>query len=199
MHSTTRGAQHHTIRAVAVVIAAVAAAIALGVGPNRATAGGVEPPGPPRSVRAEADGAEIEVSWRRPADGGGATIRSYVVQFRRTSSPVWRRVIINERGTTLEGLRRGAYLVRVAAVNREGRGPWSSITDVSTARPPAPAPTPTPAPTPAPNCDPSYPTVCIPPPPPDLDCGEIGYRNFTVVGSDPHGFDGDSDGVGCES
>lgn len=23
------------------------------------------------------------------------------------------------------------------------------------------------------NCDPSYPSVCIPPPPPDLDCGEI--------------------------
>jgi endonuclease/exonuclease/phosphatase family metal-dependent hydrolase len=35
------------------------------------------------------------------------------------------------------------------------------------------------------NCDPSYPTVCIPSPPPDLDCGEISYRRFAVVGSDP--------------
>lgn len=52
---------------------------------------------------------------------------------------------------------------------------------------------------PAGNCDPSYPTVCIPPPPPDLDCGEIRYRRFTVVGNDPHRFDGDNDGVGCES
>lgn len=49
------------------------------------------------------------------------------------------------------------------------------------------------------NCDPSYPTVCIPPYPPDLDCGEISFRRFTVQGSDPHGFDGDNDGIGCES
>lgn len=49
------------------------------------------------------------------------------------------------------------------------------------------------------NCDPSYPTVCIPPPPPDLDCGDILFRRFTVVGSDPHHFDGNNDGVGCES
>jgi hypothetical protein len=49
------------------------------------------------------------------------------------------------------------------------------------------------------NCDPSYPDFCIPPPPPDLDCPEIGETDFTVQGSDPHGFDGDNDGVGCES
>lgn len=49
------------------------------------------------------------------------------------------------------------------------------------------------------NCDPSYPTVCIPPPPPDLDCADVRYKNFKVVGRDPHHFDGDHDGVGCES
>jgi hypothetical protein len=49
------------------------------------------------------------------------------------------------------------------------------------------------------GCDPSYPTVCIPPAPPDLDCPEVPYTDFTVVGADPHGFDGDGDGVGCES
>lgn len=53
------------------------------------------------------------------------------------------------------------------------------------------------------GCHPSYPDVCIPPPPPDLDCGEITHSNFRVrwdVSSpDPHGFDGDKDGVGCES
>jgi micrococcal nuclease len=49
------------------------------------------------------------------------------------------------------------------------------------------------------NCHPSYPTVCIPPPPPDLDCKDVSYRRFKVVGSDPHRFDGDNDGVGCES
>jgi len=49
------------------------------------------------------------------------------------------------------------------------------------------------------NCDPSYPTVCIPPWPPDLDCGEIRYVNFEVLQDDPHGFDGDKNGIGCES
>jgi hypothetical protein len=48
------------------------------------------------------------------------------------------------------------------------------------------------------ECDPSYVGVCIPPPPPDLDCGEITERNFEVVGADPHDFDRDHDGVGCE-
>lgn len=67
--------------------------------------------------------------------------------------------------------------------------------------PPAP-PAPTAVPTPAPpqnRCDPSYPDVCIPPPPPDLDCGEIQYRRFRVLQPDPHRFDGDNDGIGCES
>jgi micrococcal nuclease len=48
------------------------------------------------------------------------------------------------------------------------------------------------------NCDPSYPDVCIPPEPPDLDCGEIPHRRFRVIGLDPHGFDRDRDGIGCE-
>lgn len=49
------------------------------------------------------------------------------------------------------------------------------------------------------NCDPSYPGVCIPPNPPDLDCGDLSVVNFDVVPPDPHGFDGDRDGVGCET
>jgi micrococcal nuclease len=49
------------------------------------------------------------------------------------------------------------------------------------------------------KCDPSYPDVCISSPPPDLDCGDITYRNFTVLQPDPHRFDGNYDGIGCES
>lgn len=64
--------------------------------------------------------------------------------------------------------------------------------------PPTPVP-PTATTKPAANCHASYPTVCIPPPPPDLDCGDIPFRRFTVVGSDPHRFDADKDGIGCES
>jgi micrococcal nuclease len=48
------------------------------------------------------------------------------------------------------------------------------------------------------NCDPAYPTVCIPPYPPDLDCKDIPYRRFQVNPPDPHFFDGDYDGLGCE-
>jgi len=49
------------------------------------------------------------------------------------------------------------------------------------------------------SCDPSYPDVCIPVYPPDLDCGEIQFANFKVLSPDPHGFDRDKDGIGCES
>ncbi len=49
------------------------------------------------------------------------------------------------------------------------------------------------------GCDPSYPSVCIPPPPPDLDCADISARRFDVQPPDPHRFDGDHDGIGCES
>lgn len=49
------------------------------------------------------------------------------------------------------------------------------------------------------NCDSSYPDVCISPYPPDLDCGEISHRNFKVLQPDPHRFDGNKDGIGCES
>jgi len=66
-----------------------------------------------------------------------------------------------------------------------------------TCQPVAPPPPPPPPPPPA-NCDASYPDFCIPPPPPDLDCADIG-TSFTVVGSDPHGFDADDDGTGCDS
>jgi micrococcal nuclease len=66
--------------------------------------------------------------------------------------------------------------------------------------PPPPAPT---QPSSGGNCHPSYPDVCIPPPPPDLDCDDISYRDFRVLHDghdhDPHGLDNDGDGKGCES
>jgi len=49
------------------------------------------------------------------------------------------------------------------------------------------------------ECDPSYPDFCIVPNHPDLDCGEISERNFRVLPPDPHRFDADKDGIGCES
>jgi len=54
-------------------------------------------------------------------------------------------------------------------------------------------------PTPESDCDPAYPDVCIPSPPPDLNCGDVPYTNFRVLSPDPHRFDGNKDGVGCEN
>jgi micrococcal nuclease len=91
-----------------------------------------------------------------------------------------------------------------------GRGLWAPT--------PTPAPTPvavvTPVPFAAPiappvappsDCDPSYPTLCLPIGAADIDCPEMyaqGIARFPVVWSlpnpDPHGFDGDADGIGCE-
>jgi len=48
------------------------------------------------------------------------------------------------------------------------------------------------------GCDGAYPDFCIPSPPPDLDCGDIGVHGFTVLWPDPHLFDMDGDGIGCE-
>jgi uncharacterized repeat protein (TIGR01451 family) len=51
------------------------------------------------------------------------------------------------------------------------------------------------------GCHPSYPTVCSPPPPPDLNCADIPFRNFRVLrdipDADPHDLDGNHDGIGC--
>jgi micrococcal nuclease len=49
-------------------------------------------------------------------------------------------------------------------------------------------------------CDPAYPDVCIRPlnPGGDLDCADIPDRRFQVLPPDPHNFDGDGNGIGCE-
>ena len=98
--------------------------------------------------------------------------------------------------------RLSAYRIAERSAKTGGRGLWGQCVG---AQPPAPQPPPPPPPPPPPSgtCAASYPDVCIPPPPPDLDCGEISHRRFRVrwdvPDPDPHSFDGDRDGVGCES
>ncbi len=57
------------------------------------------------------------------------------------------------------------------------------------------------APASAQSCDPSYPDFCIQPAYEvgDLDCYQVAAAWFTVYAPDPHGFDADYDGYGCES
>ena len=116
------------------------------------------------------------------------------------------------------------YDLRQTDAEQSARGQWAPDTCTAptpaTPTPTTPAPTappvvtaaPAPAATTAPppaivpfatipaaaECHPSYPTVCIPSGP-DLDCGDISVRRFDVLPPDPHGFDGDDDGIGCES
>jgi Excalibur calcium-binding domain len=56
-----------------------------------------------------------------------------------------------------------------------------------------------PAPGPQEDCDPAYPDDCLPSPPPDLDCADVGHR-VTVDHryGDPHRLDADGDGIGCD-
>jgi hypothetical protein len=86
--------------------------------------------------------------------------------------------------------------------------PIWSITDLDTWTPVLPSARPSPMPprlkgrlrgSGAGNCDPAYPTVCIPSPPPALDRSQIPYRDFKGLPPDPHGFDGDHDGIGCDT
>lgn len=116
-----------------------------------------------------------------------------------------------------------ARLERIEAAQERasaaGRGLWSACPDFVVALTPVPTPAPAPtevpyvAPTEAPyvppvvdtapapvasGCDPSYPTLCLQSFP-DLDCPQVGASDFIVYPPDPHGFDRDRDGIGCES
>jgi micrococcal nuclease len=90
------------------------------------------------------------------------------------------------------------FLEPERAAREESLGLWGLPTDPVMLETPEPLQENTPAPVQGGDCDPSYPDNCIPPYPPDLDCGDVGIKNIRVVGSDPHRFDGDNDGVGCE-
>ena len=48
------------------------------------------------------------------------------------------------------------------------------------------------------SCDTNYVGACVPITSKDLECRDIGVRNFFVVGTDKHNFDADRNGVCCE-
>ncbi len=97
------------------------------------------------------------------------------------------------------------YAERLEAAQREaqaaGAGLWGACRQPGSTGPVTPAPIGSPSPstsTERQGCDAAYPDVCIPPPPPDLDCSDVPYRRFRVLPPDPHRFDRDGDGLGCE-
>lgn len=91
------------------------------------------------------------------------------------------------------------FLPAQQAAREAGLGLWGAApTAVPTPAPIAPL-----VPQPPSDCEPSYPDFCIPIGSVDLDCGDIQWRRFTVrwdvPNPDPHRFDGEGDGIGCES
>lgn len=85
----------------------------------------------------------------------------------------------------------------VAEARDAGRGLWGAGCDTAASgAPDAASPGSTPG---GGGCDPPYPTLCIPPGARDLDCADIAERYFPVLPPDPHSFDGNHDGVGCET
>ena len=116
---------------------------------------------------------------------------------RRGAATVW--FYRGERGryaTALLNAARGSRSLRLGIWGSCPRAVWNPFAAAETG---SSATTPRPPRTIARGaCDGSYPTVCIPPAPPDLDCADLPHTNFRVRAPDPHGFDGEGDGLGCE-
>lgn len=91
----------------------------------------------------------------------------------------------------------GPFLGAEIRAKRLHRGVWGPPCNGDTTRPQV-LPVSGPTGTSGRRCDPNYAGVCIPPPPPDLDCAGITARRFRVVGTDVHHLDSDGDGIACE-
>uniref|UniRef100_A0A674F2E1 Fibronectin type-III domain-containing protein n=1 Tax=Salmo trutta TaxID=8032 RepID=A0A674F2E1_SALTR len=88
----------------------------------------LDKPGPPKGpIKVEAVTTDsVLFSWAPPEYDGGATINSYLVEKRDTSTQTWLVVSPNHARTTIKAsrLKNGSeYQFRVTAQNRYGKGP----------------------------------------------------------------------------
>jgi titin len=87
-------------------------------------------PSAPLSVTTANVAGEISVSWSAPASNGGYSITDYEVQHSSDAGNTWSslaRAPSSSTSGTLTGLTAGAtYVVRVAAINALGAGPYSA-------------------------------------------------------------------------
>ena len=95
-------------------------------------------------------------------------------------------------------LANGAWIAASLVANAPAGLPVAAVIPIPPPIPTAPPVVRAPQAVPAQQCDPCYPGVCIPLVSYDLDCPEVPFCQFRVT-CDPHRFDGDHDGVGCES
>ena len=95
-------------------------------------------PDAPRSLTARAGSASsIQLDWTAPLSSGGSTITGYRIETSRNRSGGWVVLVTDTRsrntGYTHTGLAPGTTrYYRVAAINRAGRGSWSSVASATT-------------------------------------------------------------------
>ena len=99
--------------------------------------GGPEPPGAPTGLTAMANGqTRIDLSWRAPANNGGAAITGYRVEV-STDGSSWSNLAANTNSAAASysdtGLTAGsARRYRVSAINSAGTGPASNVAAATT-------------------------------------------------------------------
>ncbi|HSH59255.1 MAG TPA: thermonuclease family protein [Acidimicrobiales bacterium] len=148
----------------------------------------------PVVVRRPTDGPEKEKYGRTLAEVmvGTLSVNEALV---REGAAEWYEQFAREDADLARRLRAAEEEARAS-----GRGLWSACSNTrsaapTTQRPPSGNGSPAGG-----NCHPAYPDDCIPPAPPDLNCGDL--RRAVRVdhrSGDPHGLDANDDGWGCES
>jgi hypothetical protein len=108
------------------------------------------------------------------------------------------RVSTSSSSTTTTTVKTAVLGITARPTTTTTRPPTTTTTRPATTTTTAKVTTTTTTPVQTASCDSHYPDHCIPAAPPDLDCPDIRYTNFRVVGGDPHRFDADKDGIGCE-
>ena len=118
-----------------VVVLLAGLLLALGVVSPAQAATRHDPPSAVRHVAATAEGQDagsLQVSWKAPKHASRDKVEGYTVTYAKASRPSAReRVTVpaRKRSVVLRGLAVGQrYVVRVAASNRWGRGPWADVT-----------------------------------------------------------------------
>jgi hypothetical protein len=84
----------------------------------------------PAITSVSAGDQSVTLNWATPVDNGGSAITGYAVQYSSTGGAPWTAISVGNVNTaTVTGLGNGlTYILRVAAVNGEGTGPFSAPT-----------------------------------------------------------------------